>query len=221
MHLLKGLQVINERDDIIKQYQEEQPSIRIAIPVAKTGEEDFPKTLAFTVKEAAEFPIYGILDRPLDLRLCHYGRYFTQDLCLMSVQLTFTSPHYGSFEPNTPQSHHFRVDSVNAQIKQEDHEFTLEDVKLDPFLQEQILQAGDPFSWEGTFFLSGIHFSGLIRHYASPHHISVFLLKSERTILMGYAYGPSCDELVHLLEGLQVISRRDEIIKQYEEEIVS
>ena len=217
MHLLKGLQVINKRDKVIKQYQEEIIPWRFSVP-ALEREEDFPKDLAFTLDIVARFPVYGIIDRPLDLRLCHHDRRFMQDLRLMSIQLTFTSPRYGPFEPNTPQSRHFRVDSVNAQMKQEDREYTLEDVDLHPFLQEQIQQAGDPFAWEGTFFLSGIHFSGKIRHYASPHHISVFLLTSERTILMGYAFGPSCDELMYLLEGLQVISRRHEVIKQYEEE---
>jgi hypothetical protein len=220
VHLLKGLQVINGHNEVIKQYEEEMVPWRVTVP-ALEREESVLKALAFAVDIEARFPVYGIIDRPLDLRLCHHDRCFTQDRRLMSVQLTFTSPRYGSFDPNAPQSRHFRVDSVNAQMKQENREYTLEDVNLDPFLQEQIQQAGEPFSWEETFFLSGIHFSGRIRHYASPHHLSVFLLTSERTILMGYAFGPSCDELMHLLEGLQVISRRDEIIRQYEEDMAN
>jgi hypothetical protein len=99
---------------------------------------------------------------------------------------------------------------------------TINDISPGSFLQGVIEQkASHPFLWEGTLTIAGASFSGKIRYSPAPLRISGFLLKSEKTILLGYAYGPSCDELVHLLKGLRVISRHNESIRQYEEELVS
>ena len=47
--------------------------------------------------------------------------------------------------------------------------------------------------------------------------MSEYHLLSEKGFVGGYAAGPSCDELIELLEGLEVLNGRDEVIKQYYE----
>jgi hypothetical protein len=70
--------------------------------------------------------------------------------------------------------------------------------------------------WEGTLTLEGRHFSGTIWYYASPVKLTGFHFKSEELFLSGFSYGPSCDEVIELLEGLQVLNGRDDVLRQYD-----
>jgi len=80
-------------------------------------------------------------------------------------------------------------------------------------LKELAQPMRNPFAWEGTITLEGKPFSGAIRYYAAPLLVSGFHFKWEKT---GVSYGPSCDEVIELLEGLQVLNGRDDVLKQYE-----
>lgn len=86
------------------------------------------------------------------------------------------------------------------------------------FSEEEQKQAGYPLIWRGTLVLDNTAFSGKIISWKPPLLVSQFLLKSEQTILLGNAYGPSSHDLIHLIEGLQVMNHQDELIRQYEQE---
>jgi hypothetical protein len=92
------------------------------------------------------------------------------------------------------------------------------DCLIDLLLQEQAQPVRNPFLWEGTLSLAGTLFQGKIRYYVTPLKLSWYHLLSEELLLEGYSYGPSCDELIELLEGLEVLNGREEVIKQYYEE---
>jgi hypothetical protein len=84
-------------------------------------------------------------------------------------------------------------------------------------VQEQELPVRNPFLWEGSLSIAGTLFHGKMRYYATPLKLSEYRLVSEKSYVSGYANGPSCDELIELLEGLEVLNGRDEVIKQYYE----
>jgi hypothetical protein len=176
--------------------------------------EDSPKTLAGAIA-VAQFPVYGIVGRPLDLtygsRWVHIG-----DIpfpALTSLSLNFTSPRYPSYPSERFPLRAFRVRSEwprNARLGEWDE-------VLDLVIQEQAQPVRNPFLWEGSLSLAGTLFQGKIRYYATPLKLSEYRLWSEESFVSGYAYGPCCDELIELLEGLQVLNGRDEVIKQYYE----
>jgi hypothetical protein len=87
---------------------------------------------------------------------------------------------------------------------------------LEEMIQEQPQPVCNPFVWEGTMNLEGIPFCGIIRYYAAPLKMSGFNFNSEKSVLTGVSYGPSCDEVIELLEGLQVINGRDDVLRQYD-----
>lgn len=90
--------------------------------------------------------------------------------------------------------------------------------RLHNFSEEEQHQAGPPFIWEGIRTLADALFSGKIFYWASPLFVSAFLLKTQDTILIGETYGPSYDELIQLLSGLQVVNNQHDLLNQYESE---
>jgi hypothetical protein len=175
--------------------------------------DDLPNTLAGRIA-AAQFPVYGVVNRPLGLILCSYGSGFARDLDqLTDINLIFVSSRYPSYPPDVLPSQNFTIDSMVARDDRE-----ISDVNLGPVLKGLIGQERKAFLWEGTLSIANTPFYGTIQYYASPLQISAFLLKSDKTLLLGHAYGPSCDEIIELLEGLQVLNGRDDVLKQYQEE---
>ena len=151
-----------------------------------------------------KIPIYGIVDRPLDLSL---HSHFLSTGCEASIILMFTSPRY----PPCPFSNSVRTFRIGTSNLDVDHYSMLE-----MMIQDQVQPVRNPFLWEGTIILGGIPFRSTIKYYASPFKMSGFNLKSEKEFLSGLSYGPSCDEVIELLEGLQVINERPDVLKQYE-----
>jgi hypothetical protein len=88
------------------------------------------------------------------------------------------------------------------------------DEVLDLIVQEQAQPVRNPFLWEGSLSIAGTLFHGKMRYYATPLKLSEYHLLSEESFVSGYASGPSCDELIELLEGLQVLNGREEVIRQ-------
>ncbi len=173
-----------------------------------------PQTLAGAIA-AAQFPVYGIVGRPLDLT--YDSRWVSIGAipfpAVISLVLNFTSPRYPSYPSERFPLRTFRVRSEwprNAKLDGWDE-------VLDLVIQEQAQPVRNPFLWEGSLSLAGTLFQGKIRYYATPLKLSEYYLLSEKAYLEGYSYGPSCDELIELLEGLQVLNERDGVIKQYYE----
>ena len=184
--------------------------------------EDALKTLVGTIA-ATQFPVYGIVGHPLDLtsdsRIVGTGYLPFMNigsppfLTVTSILLNFTSSRYPSCPSKRFPLRNFRVQSEVAQ------EARLRDWDeiLDMVVQEQEQPVRNPFLWEGSLSIAGTLFQGKMRYYATPLKLSEYRLVSEKSYVSGYANGPSCDELIELLEGLEVLNGRDEVIKQYYE----
>ena len=175
---------------------------------------DPPKTLVETIA-ATQFPVYGIVGHPLDLT--YESRMVNNEAIpfptVTSIVLNFTSPRYPSCLSKRFPIRNFRVRSKVAQeVRLDDW-----DEVLDLVVQEQEQPVRKPFLWEGSLSIAGTLFHGKMRYYATPLKLSEYRLVSEKSYVSGYANGPSCDELIELLEGLEVLNGRDEVIKQYYE----
>ena len=184
--------------------------------------EDSLQTLVGTIA-TAQFPVYGIVGHPLDLtydsRIVNTGYLPVSTGSLpfptvTAIILSFTSPLY----PSCPSKRFpFRTFRVRSEVSQEARLGDWDEV-LDLVVQEQEQPVRNPFLWEGTLSIAGTIFHGKMRYYATPLKLSEYRLLSEKSYVSGYANGPSCDELIELLEGLQVLNGCDEVIKQYYEE---
>ena len=183
--------------------------------------EDSLQTLVGTIA-ATQFPVYGIVGHPLDLtsdsRIVNTG-YLPVNTgsiplpTVTSIILNFTSPRY----PSCPSKRFpFRTFRVRSDVPQEARLDDWDEV-IDLVVQEQEQPVRNPFLWEGSLSIAGTLFHGKMRYYATPLKLSEYHLLSEEAFVSGYANGPSCDELIELLEGLQVLNGCDEVIKQYYE----
>jgi hypothetical protein len=159
---------------------------------------------------AAQFPVYGIVGRPLGLTCYGLHEVIGYD---PSLALDYTSSRYPSYPNEMLALQTFRVISARSRIVNLDQPDSI----IDLVLQEQEQPVRNPFLWEGTLSIADTLFQGKIRYYTPPLKLSWYRLLSEESFLEGYSYGPSCDELIELLEGLQVLNGRDEVIKQYYE----
>jgi hypothetical protein len=195
--------------------------------------EDRPKRIPEAV-QATHFPVYGLVNHPFDLSVCSHGLGISPLAHLMSISLTFTSPRYSSSPRHAVRSQNFEITSVDTTAQQQERVhmiFELKDqsegrffdkrtgqFRLYDFSEEAQKQAGNPLVWEGMLSIADTVFSGKILHWAHLLQFSAFLLKSEKTLLIGHAYGPSYDELIQLLENLQVINHQDNLLNQYQYE---
>ena len=175
---------------------------------------------------SVRFPVYGFINsEEFSIRSLSIGR-FGEPLVLNSVSLTFSSSRYPG-EHNT-----IDISSIYKEIQQQGHGKILYDLQdpsegplfsFDTYVfehyhldEKERIQAGPPLVWEGTLSIDNVDFSAKVRFWSSPYLISLFLLKAEKTVLSGYAHGPSYDELLHLLQSLQIINHRDELIELYQ-----
>lgn len=178
----------------------------------------------------ANFPVYGLVNHPLDLSICSCGEGESgESLTLYNVSFTFSSPHYPEERDN------FELGSIDATVeRQEDARiiYELKDPSEGPIFDldttlfqsyhlrsEEQAHAGPPFVWEETISLAGGVFLGTFRHWSHPRQLSLFLLKAEETVLSGRAYGPSQEELLFLLRSLQVINHQDHLLREYQREL--
>ena len=165
------------------------------------------------------FPVYGLVDHPLDLSICSYGEgtYSTQQQPY-SVSFIFTSPRYPE-ERNT-----IEIISADATIehKKGNPVFELTDARYMALFRQYHLtederkQMGTPQRWEGTLTIEGQIFSATILYWSQPRQLALFLLKSKVSILSGMACGPSYEELCQLLQSLQIINMRADVLDEYQ-----
>lgn len=157
---------------------------------------------------AMPFPVYGIVDHPQDLT---FDGVITGGSYRPSIALSFKSPRYPSYPNEKLPLRNFRVETRHASV------IISSDGILPMVLQEQVQPVRNPFLWDGTLSIAGTPFCGAIRYYATPLKMSGYNFKSDETLLHGVSYGPSCDEIIELLEGLQVLNGRDDVLKQYDD----
>jgi hypothetical protein len=183
--------------------------------------EDRPETIPATV-QAAAFPIYGIVNRLSGLSVCAHGLGISHLARLISVTHNYTSPRYPVNPYSSVNSENLTINSIDAAVQRPDREqmvFDIESVSRNLFGKKEPLYTESPFIWEGTLSIDNVNFSGEIRYWAhSARTFTFFLLHSEKTILVGNAYGPSFEELIQFLVSLQVINQRPDLLQQYQRE---
>lgn len=179
---------------------------------------------------SAHFPVYGLTDHPDGFSTCGISTgYFGEPLKLSSISFTYSSPHYPEKRDNLV------VSSIDASTEQQGNIRIVYDLKdpsegrlfdLDTNLfqhyrlgEKEQTQIGHPSIWEGTLSIAGVTFLAKTRHWSSSHLLSLFLLKSEKTILSGQAYGPSHENLLQLLQALQIINHQEDLLKRYQSEL--
>lgn len=151
------------------------------------------------------FPIYGIVGNPLGLKLQSYLRGLGG---YPGFTISYKSPHY-------PEYPNIRLGVTTFWLTSIEGSYHLPPAHLKKILEEQPQPVPSPFCWEGEMTIANTHFHGRIAYY-SPLTISEFVLHSEKTSLQGNSYGPSYDELVELLKGLQVLNGHDVVLRQDE-----
>lgn len=199
--------------------------------------ENRPRTIRESV-QVAPFPVYGLTEHPLDLSISSYGTGNSHLSSVISVCFTFTSPRYSDallYNRSTAESKNFEITSVDAATQRPEREqmvFELEEPSEGQifsdyagwlfqdhhFSEEEQTQAGSPFIWEGTLTLTETIFAGKMLHWRRPLRVSLFLLQSEETVLIGNAYGPFDEELMQLLASLQVLNQQNDLLGRYQQE---
>jgi len=144
-----------------------------------------------------KIPVYGIVDLP-DHLACN-GLFVNNTDVHERVTLLFKSTRWLSLQIETGINDVRRGPVPSSMLK----------------MQRQPLRI--PFVWDVTVTLDGRPFCGTIHYYASPVKLFGFQFKSEELFLSGFFHGTSCDEGIELLEGLQVLNGRADVIKQYDE----
>jgi hypothetical protein len=185
---------------------------------------------------SATFPVYGLSGHPRGFAIVKHGLGISHFASLASVSFVFTNSHFSDSTdaPHFKKSENFQITSADATMQSPDGKqiiFDLEDTSEDQlfngkrglfrdyhFSKEEQKQADGPFIWEGILSLGDAAFSCKVLHWRSPLQVSRFLLKSEETILIGNAYGPSYNDLIQLLKDLQIINHQDNLLRQYQYE---
>jgi hypothetical protein len=152
--------------------------------------------LALQVAEI-KHPVYGIIDLPEGLT--YHGRLINTCGLESSVTLSYRSTHY------PPSQFDGRISNIQIETGRYN---TRRYLNLDRMLQDQGQPIRTPLVWEGTIALDGNSFRGTILYHTSPVICTGFHFesKSERLFLGGHSHGPSCDEMIRILKGLQVVS---------------
>ena len=149
------------------------------------------------------FPVYGVVGEPLGLTFKGYTPYIG---VVIGITLGYKSARYPVYTltRNPPRS----LGTVTISSQEAGRELLhVRDYFLAKIIEGQEQPARDPFRWEGSLTIADTLFSGIITYYAAPLSIAGFRLTSEKTLIMGHSCGPSCDELVQLLEGLRVLNQ--------------
>lgn len=162
------------------------------------------------------FPVYGVFDNVFDFSLCSLGVCGDVWEGISNISFVFSSTRYPQVREN------FAVSSSDVRER---------NIHYDPELavtnlfgsyrlnEEEREQAGNPSTWEGGMIIDDVTFTGEILHWPHPYQLSHFRLKSEKALLSGHAFGPSLDELFHLLKGLRVINEQEDLLAQYQREL--
>ena len=171
----------------------------------------------------APFPVYGLIDSPLELAVCSVS-WGSTNARRTSIGLTFSSPRYPERRENVT------LDSFDAY--QSGVVYNPKDASGNPFfdldarlfeayrLSDEVRkQAGSPQVVEGTFTIAEVGFTGEIHYWAGPHQLCGFFFTNEETLLSGSTFGPSLQDLLQLLKGAIVINQQNDLLVQYQREL--
>jgi hypothetical protein len=171
----------------------------------------------------APFPVYGLIDSPLELAVCSVSWGSASTRCT-SIGLTFSNPRYPERRQN------ITIDSLDAH--QSGIVYNPKDASgnplfdLDAHLFEMYRlsndvrkQAGSPQVVEGTFPIADVVFTGERRYWSRPYQLSGFHLTSDETLLDGSTLGLSLQDLLQLLKEAVIINQHDKLLIQYQQEL--
>lgn len=164
--------------------------------------------------QAAPFPVYGLADQPLGLRLCGLGTE-SSGFRLTSIHFSFSSPRF-------PQNREaVRLGSMENRSDRigwdrQPPPFFFRCYRLSP---EEEVQIGEPVIRQLALTIAQTTFTGEGYFWARPYPLSWFHLYNETIHLYGSAFGPSEEEVLRVLEGLVVLNERADLAAQYQREL--
>jgi hypothetical protein len=169
----------------------------------------------------AEFPVYGLIDRPFSLSLYSLSVWgFSNDFQLRIIGFVFSNSPYATVEIRASHARWYDP-SIDWQVLDRDSALhpNTNLFKRYHFSEEEQLQAGEPSTWMGEITIEGVPFTGEFRYWLDPYRLQLFYLKSDETILDGNAHGLSFEELFSLLKGLEALNERNDVLIQYQDEM--
>lgn len=173
-------------------------------------DENHPILIPALVRLAA-FPIYGLIDNPLELSLCSLGMGGGVWHGITNISFHFSSPRYpeerDTFTLNSSEPRERNL-IYNA-------EFAIENL-FRYYRQLERAQFGSPSLWEGEIIIAETTFFGTIYSWSQPQQLSLFRLKGEKTILSGHSFSLEHDNLLLLLKSAQPINEQDDVLAQYQ-----
>ncbi len=171
----------------------------------------------------AQFPVYGLVDHPLDLVVCSYevngfhNRYsaigfgyssFRYPQARVNVSIVSLSPHREGIVYDAK-------DAAGKLLRDGDAEL-FDTYQLSHEVRKQ---AGNPKIFSKTLSIAETIFTGEIRYWSHPHQLSRSFLTSEETLLAVSTFGPSLEELLQLLQATTVINSLEDLLAQYQQEL--
>jgi hypothetical protein len=175
------------------------------------------------VMDRTAFPIYGLINNPCNLTLRNHGIGISYLSNLISVTLNFTAPR------TSKHTHKLTVISLDRAVESLEREHMSFDLQYPSdkahrlfrkyhVKEEESKQIEGLFAWSATVAIANMIFS--VKVLSWEHlQLSLFLLTSEKSIIIGDGYGLSYHELMHILEGFQIINDRKDVLQQYQREL--
>jgi hypothetical protein len=201
--------------------------------------QDLPRTLPGLVQHAP-FPVYGSSRLPADFRLCSYGAGISHLGHLFHVVLSFASPRYSLSHPTSRCSRlneALCLDSIDASVESPGREGIarhLADLQGDELVREKLEALAyaradkatirvipSPQERSVDLMIDKVPFRGILRSWGEPAQVTVFLLRSSRTVLEGHASGLAVEELLQILESLEVVNQSKELLRRYQQQFES
>ena len=181
-----------------------------------------PTNLIPEIVHLAAFPIYGIVNNSfiLAIRSFCYGKMVAK---ISSTTFIFSSSldaserehvEIASFDAKERSIIH--NSNISSSLHTNNNDWILRRYHISYEEQKNISK---PFLLKKEFTVGTISFTGELWHCSQPYHLSVFSLRSEKTVLAGSACGLSEREMLSLLENLEVVNDRDDVLMRYQCEL--
>lgn len=182
------------------------------------------RLLIANLLQEGSFPVYGLVNNPLDLTLQGVGWSGGGSSQVGSISLHFSSLRYTStdshFDLTSGQANQPGIysppENDEAMARQFDQHLFFSLYAFNERARQEPI--AEPVIWRGEVLIEGETFSGFIRAWSEPEAIARFQFASGDMMLSGQTRGPLLDEVQQLIKGLAVINQRDDLLAQYQRE---
>lgn len=170
---------------------------------------------------SAQFPVYGLVDEPLGLKVLGSYQSGQPDQPPTCLGFTFLD------KPETPERMELQVHSSLPKLppeSHEQHEFSAHSVQnrwiFEIYhLAHEFPRYGEAYTiWQGELLLADEPFTGHIHSWTQPRSLVTFSFKGTHTYLGGHAYNLPFGQLLTLLRQLVPINEREDVLLAYQEQ---